>query len=176
MRFTKTALPGVMIIELEAHEDERGDFTRTFCDLEFAGAGLPFRPQQINLSRTRSAFTLRGMHYQAAPHAEAKVVHCIRGRIFDVAVDLRPNSPAFRQWTGLELSPTLGRMLHIPEGCAHGFLTLEDDSEVVYLMGRSYASEAQSGVRWDDPVFGIRWPAAPRLMSPRDAAFPDFSP
>jgi dTDP-4-dehydrorhamnose 3,5-epimerase len=175
MRFTKTALPGVLVIDLEAHEDERGDFARTFCEDEFARAGLTLRPRQINLSHNPHAFTLRGMHHQAAPHAEAKVVQCVRGRIFDVAVDLRPDSAGYRQWLGVELAPTLRRLLYIPEGCAHGFLTMEDDSDVLYLMGHSYVAEAQRGVRWDDPAFGIRWPTQPRLMSPRDASFADFA-
>ena len=176
MRFTRTALAGVVVVELEPHEDERGDFARTFCEEEFARADLALRPKQINLSRNRQALTLRGMHHQAPPHAEAKVVHCVRGRIFDVALDLRPDSPGFRQWLGVELAPALRRMLYIPEGFAHGFLTLEDDSDVLYLMGQSYVAEAQRGVRWDDPAFGIHWPSQPRLLSPRDASYPDFRP
>ena len=174
MRFGQTSLPGVLTIELDAKADERGFFARTFCEEAFASAGLAFRPVQINLSHNPCALTLRGMHHQAAPHGESKVVQCVRGRVFDVAVDLRPDSPSYRNWFSLELAPAMRRMLFIPEGCAHGFLTLEDDSDVLYLMGHGYVPDAQRGVRWDDPAFGIGWPAPPRLLSPRDAAFPDF--
>jgi dTDP-4-dehydrorhamnose 3,5-epimerase len=176
MRFESTALPGVLVIELDAQEDTRGFFARTFCEEEFARAGLALRPRQINLSHNTKALTLRGMHYQAAPHGESKVVQCVRGRIFDVALDLRPDSPSCRGWFGIELAPELRRMVIIPEGCAHGFLTLRDDSDVLYLMGQSYAPEAQRGVRWDDPAFGIAWPEKPRLISRRDGSFPDFEP
>jgi dTDP-4-dehydrorhamnose 3,5-epimerase len=176
MRFESTALPGVLVIELDAQEDTRGFFARTFCEEAFARAGLALRPRQINLSHNAKALTLRGMHYQAPPHGESRVVQCIRGRIFDVALDLRPDSPSCRGWFGIELAPELRRMVIIPEGCAHGFLTLQDDSDVLYLMGQSYAPEAQRGVRWDDPAFGIAWPAKPSLMSPRDGSFPDFEP
>jgi dTDP-4-dehydrorhamnose 3,5-epimerase len=169
-------LPGVLSIELDAQADQRGFFARTFCEEEFARAGLPFRPAQINLSNNPHALTLRGMHYQASPHGESKVVQCVRGRIFDVAVDLRPDSPSYRNWFGLELAPELRRMLFIPEGCAHGFLTLDGDSDVLYLMGHCYVPDSQRGVRWNDPAFGICWPAQPRLLSPRDAAFSDFRP
>ena len=116
------------------------------------------------------------MHYQADPHGEIKVVQCVRGRIFDVAVDLRAASPGYRRWFGIELAPKLRRMLFIPQGCAHGFMTLEDDSDVLYLMGQSYQPSAQRGVRWNDPAFAIAWPAQPLVMSARDEACPDFEP
>ncbi|MGH6742047.1 MAG: dTDP-4-dehydrorhamnose 3,5-epimerase family protein [Bradyrhizobium sp.] len=176
MRFSQTALLGVQVIDLDAQEDARGSFARTFCEDEFAGAGLDFRPKQINLSHNPRAMTLRGMHYQAAPHGEPKVVQCIRGRIFDVAVDLRPGSPNHRSWFGLELAPELRRMLFIPEGFAHGFITLSADSDVLYLMGRPFEASVQRGVRWDDPAFAIQWPAQPCVMSPRDETFPDYKP
>lgn len=176
MRFSQTALPGVVTIALDAAEDERGFFARTFCDDEFARAGIGMRPRQMSLSHNRAAFTLRGMHYQAAPHGESKLVQCVRGRIFDVALDLRPGSPAYRRWIGIELSPATRRMIFIPEGCAHGFLTLEDDSDVLYLMEQPFVPDAARGVRWSDPAFGIAWPAPPQVISARDDACPDFKP
>jgi dTDP-4-dehydrorhamnose 3,5-epimerase len=176
MLFAPTALPGVLVIELAAQHDERGTFARTFCEDEFARAGLAFRPKQMNLSQNPRAATLRGLHYQAAPHGESKVVQCVRGRIFDVAVDLRAASPSHRRWFGIELSPGLRRMMFIPEGCAHGFITLADDSDVLYLMGQSHEPAAQRGVRWNDPAFAIAWPAEPAVISPRDQAFPDYQP
>jgi dTDP-4-dehydrorhamnose 3,5-epimerase len=172
MRVTDTPLPGVRVIEIAAHEDARGSFARVFC--EDAYSSLAFRPKQINLSQNPHAFTLRGMHYQEAPHGETKVVQCVRGRIFDVAIDLRPDSPTYRTWFGLELSPAQHRLLFIPEGCAHGFITLDDDSDVLYLMGQSHHPAAQRGVRWNDPAFAVEWPAEPRVISPRDQAFPDY--
>jgi dTDP-4-dehydrorhamnose 3,5-epimerase len=176
MRFTQTSMAGVLVIELDAQQDERGSFARTFCEQEFVRAGLDFRPKQINLSQNPRALTLRGMHYQAAPHGEPKLVQCVRGRVFDVAVDLRSQSPSHRQWFGLELAPGLHRMLLIPEGCAHGFITLQDDSDVLYLMGQPYEASAQRGVRWNDAAFAIGWPASPRVIAPRDETFPDYRP
>ena len=174
MRFTETTLPGVVTIALDLAEDERGFFARTYCDDEFVRAGVSLQPRQMNVSHNIHALTLRGLHYQAADHGESKLVQCVRGRIFDVAVDLRPNSPSYRRWFGIELAPDLRRMIFIPEGCAHGFLTLEQDSDVFYLMGQPFVPEAGRGVRWNDPAFGISWPASPRVISPRDAAYPDF--
>jgi dTDP-4-dehydrorhamnose 3,5-epimerase len=176
MRFQPTPLQGVLVIELDAAADDRGFFARTYCEDEFACAGIAMRPKQINLSHNAEPFTLRGMHYQAAPHGEDKIVQCVRGKVFDVALDLRRGSPSYRQWYGLELSPDAQRMLFIPEGCAHGFLTLEASSDLVYLMGQSFAPEAGRGVRWNDAAFNIAWPAAPRVISPRDASYPDFVP
>ena len=130
----------------------------------------------MNVSHNRDAFTLRGMHYQAAPHGESKIVHCVRGRIFDVAVDLRPGSASYLKWVGVELAPQLRRLLFIPDGCAHGFLTLEASSDIVYAMGHPFVAEAGRGVRWNDPAFGIEWPQTPRIISERDASLSDFSP
>ena len=176
MRFAPTALSGVLVIDLDVAEDERGFFARTFCEDEFAGAGIEMRPRQINLSHNAHALTLRGLHFQAAPHGESKIVQCVRGRIFDVAVDLRSDSQSYRRWFGIELAPPLRRMLFIPEGCAHGFLTLEAASDVHYVMGQPFVPEAGRGVRWNDPAFGIDWPAQPQLVSPRDRSYPDFEP
>jgi dTDP-4-dehydrorhamnose 3,5-epimerase len=176
VRFTETPLHGVVLIELDSMKDERGSFARTFCDDEFERAGIAMHIRQTNLSHNRHALTLRGMHYQEAPHGEPKAVQCIRGRIFDVALDLRPGSPSYRRWFAAELAPELERMMFIPEGCAHGFLTLEEASDVLYLMGRPFAPLAARGVRWDDAAFGIEWPAKPRVISPRDRSYPDFVP
>jgi dTDP-4-dehydrorhamnose 3,5-epimerase len=175
MRLRPTPIEGVLAIELDVFEDERGFFARTYCDEELARAGLNMRPRQINLSHNREALTLRGMHFQASPHAESKIVQCVRGRVFDVVVDVRASSPTFRRWFGLELSPEARNMLFVPAGCAHGFLTLEAASDLVYLMGHPFVPEAGRGVRWNDPAFGIDWPARPRVIARRDATYPDFA-
>lgn len=175
MRFVATAVEGVFVVEREVHADARGSFERSFCENAFAGAGIDFRAVQLNLSRNPHAGTLRGMHYQPAPHGEAKLVQCVRGRIFDVAIDLRPDSPTYLAHAGVVLDAFEPRSFFIPEGCAHGFLTLADDSDVLYHMGSAFVAGVGAGVRWDDPKFGIDWPAAPRLISDRDAAYPDFA-
>jgi dTDP-4-dehydrorhamnose 3,5-epimerase len=174
MRFTPTAVDGATVLEFEGHRDARGYFARTFCEESFAEAGIALRVVQTNLSRNPRRATLRGMHYQAEPHGEDKVVQCVRGRVFDVAVDLRPASPSFRRWAGVELSPDSNRSFFIPRGCAHGFLTLEDDSDLVYLMGQPFVAGSGRGVRWNDPAFAVEWPAVPMEMSERDAAYADF--
>jgi dTDP-4-dehydrorhamnose 3,5-epimerase len=176
MRFLETRLPGSFLIELERHEDERGFFARSFCEREFAAQGLVTRYPQCNLSRNRRRSTLRGMHYQAAPHREAKLVRCTTGAIYDVIVDLRPGSPTHLQWTGVELSAEGGAALYVPPGFAHGFLTLADATEVFYQMGESYVPEAARGFRWNDPLFGITWPHAVAVVSERDRGYPDFAP
>jgi len=176
VRFHETPLHGVVLIELEPAEDERGSFARTFCEDEFARAGIAMRARQINLSHNARAGTLRGLHYQDAPHGENKVVQCVRGRVFDVVLDLRRQSPTYRCWHGVELAPQLRRTIFIPEGCAHGFLTLEDSSDLFYLMGNSFVPEAGRGVRWNDPAFRIEWPVRPQVISTRDASYPDFQP
>jgi dTDP-4-dehydrorhamnose 3,5-epimerase len=175
MRFAETAIPGVVVVDIEAREDERGAFARLQCPEEFAGAGHPFAPVQTSLSRNPHPGTLRGLHYQPAPHAETKLVRVVRGRIFDVALDLRPASPAYRRWVAEELSAQNGRALLIPEGVAHGFLTLEADTDVLYQISPAFHSGHEAGVRWDDPAFAIAWPAEPRLISERDATYPDFT-
>jgi dTDP-4-dehydrorhamnose 3,5-epimerase len=173
MRFAPTAIPGVLVVDIEPREDERGAFARLQCPDEFAAAGQPFAPVQTSLSRNPKAGTLRGMHYQPAPHAERKLVRAVRGRMFDVAVDLRPESPAFRKWCGLELSAKNARALFLPEGVAHGFLTLEADTDVLYQISPKFEPGHEAGVRWNDPAFAIAWPRAPALISERDATYPD---
>jgi dTDP-4-dehydrorhamnose 3,5-epimerase len=174
MRFAETEIPGVVLVETEPREDQRGAFARLHCPEEFADAGHPFVPAQTSLSRNPHALTLRGMHYQPKPHAETKLVRAVRGRIFDVVLDLRPASPAHRRWTSAELSAENGRALLIPEGVAHGFLTLEADTDVLYQISPAFEPGHEAGVRWDDPAFAIAWPAAPALISPRDATYPDY--
>jgi dTDP-4-dehydrorhamnose 3,5-epimerase len=176
VRLRETPVAGVHLVEPERIEDERGFFARTFAADEFAARGLDARVAQCSTSFNAKCGTLRGLHYQAAPHGEAKLVRCTRGAIYDVAVDLRPDSPSYRRWTGAELSADNGRALFIPAGCAHGFQTLVDASEVLYQISTAYVPEAARGVRWDDPAFGIAWPPAPahgRILSERDASYPD---
>lgn len=177
MRFLETPLPGVWVIELDLLGDERGWFARTFDSHEFQEHGLNPNVAQCNASFNARRGTLRGLHYQAEPHAESKLVRCVRGTIFDVAVDLRADSPTFCRWHGVELSAESRRALYIPEGLAHGFQTLSDDCELVYQMGSPYQPDAARGVRWDDPAFAIEWPPEPgggRTISECDRAYPDF--
>lgn len=179
MKFTETPLAGVWVIELEPIEDERGWFARTFDAAEFAARGIEASVVQCNASYNARAGTLRGMHYQAEPDGEPKLIRCVAGAIFDVAVDLRPDSATYRGWYGTELSELNGRMLFVAAGLAHGFQTLRDGCQVLYQMGRPYVAEAARGVRWDDPVFAIEWPAAPpggRIISARDGAYADTQP
>jgi dTDP-4-dehydrorhamnose 3,5-epimerase len=178
MRFLETPLPGAWVIELDRLRDERGWFARTFDVEEFRRRGLDPAVAQCNASFNERRGTLRGMHYQAQPHGESKLVRCVRGAIFDVAVDLREGSPTRCRWHGVELSEDNGRAFYIPAGVAHGFQTLTDRSEVHYQMGCAYAPDAARGVRWDDPAFGIRWPDpdGERVISERDLAFADFAP
>jgi dTDP-4-dehydrorhamnose 3,5-epimerase len=178
MRFIETPLPGTWVVELERLRDERGWFARTFDVEEFSARGLDPAVAQCNASFNTKRNTLRGMHYQAAPHGESKLVRCVRGAIFDVALDLRPDSPTYCGWHGVELTAENGVAFFIPTGVAHGFQTLGDDCEVLYQMGHRYVPEAARGVRWNDPVFGIRWPdpSGERIVSERDASYADFVP
>jgi dTDP-4-dehydrorhamnose 3,5-epimerase len=178
MRFIQTPLAGVWVIEPERLSDERGWFARTFDVNEFRQHGLDPTVVQCNTSFNASAGTVRGMHYQAEPHGESKLVRCTRGAVFDVAVDLRPHSDTLCAWHGVELSAENGRALYMPAGLAHGFHTLVDESEVAYQMGHHYVPDAARGVRFDDPAFAIQWPRTdrPLIVSERDASFPDFSP
>lgn len=179
MLFRETQVAGGYLVELERMEDARGFFARTFSSREFAAQGLENRMEECSTSFNARSGTLRGLHYQAAPHGEAKLVRCTRGAIYDVFVDLRPDSPTYLRWVGMELSAENGRALFVPEGCAHGFQTLVDASEVFYQISTAYVPEAARGVRWDDPAFNIEWPPAPpggRTMAPRDAQYPDFTP
>ncbi len=175
MRFIPQKIAGVFVVEAQSHRDERGHFTRIYCEREFADAGIAFASPQINVSGNAKRHTLRGMHYQNPPHAEAKFVRAIRGRAFDVVVDLRKGSPTERQWLAVELDVRLQNAIFVPEGCAHGFLTLEDDTDILYQMGRPFVDGAGQGVRWNDPAFAIVWPAQPAVISPRDAGYPDYS-
>lgn len=173
--FTPTPLPGAFVVEPEPHSDERGYFARTFCAQEFTEHGLCASYPQCSTSYNVRAGTLRGLHYQVQPHAEAKLVRVARGAIYDVIVDLRPHSTRFKKWFAVELTAANLKMLYIPEGLAHGFQTLVDDTEVCYQISAPYQAEAARGARWNDPAFAIRWPpCASRLLSARDASYPDF--
>jgi len=174
VKFHPLGLPGLYRIDLEPLADERGFFARTFCAREFAAAGLDDRLVQASLSWNPRRGTLRGLHWQAAPHAEAKVVRCVRGRIWDVLVDVRPGSPTFRRHVALELGAESRAAVYVPPGVAHGFLTLEDDCEVHYQMSEFHAPETARGARYDDPAFGIAWPAPVRVVSERDRSWPAF--
>ncbi|MFT4039954.1 MAG: dTDP-4-dehydrorhamnose 3,5-epimerase [Thermomicrobiales bacterium] len=174
MQFTSTALPGVWLVDLEPIADERGFFARAWCQYEFAAHGLDAELVQCNISWNPHQGTLRGLHYQAEPHGEAKLVRCTRGAIRDVAVDLRPDSPARLQHIGVDLTAENRRALFIPAGCAHGFQTLAPDTEVFYQMSHAFVPGASRGVRWDDPALGIVWPEGTRLISERDRAWPDL--
>jgi dTDP-4-dehydrorhamnose 3,5-epimerase len=177
MRLRATPLAGAHVVELEPLADERGSFARTYDAAQFADAGLDARVAQSNTSFNARAGTLRGLHFQAAPHAEGKLVRCTRGAVYDVIVDLRPESETYCRWFAIELRADGAESLFAPAGFAHGFQTLVDASEVHYQMTHHYVPEAARGVRWDDPAFGIEWPAPPpggRVLSERDATYPDF--
>jgi dTDP-4-dehydrorhamnose 3,5-epimerase len=174
MRFTHLEIPQACLIEAEPMADIRGSFARTFCAREFAEQGLASDFPQHSISRNARSGTLRGMHFQSAPHEEAKLVWCTRGAVFDVCLDLRPSSPTFKKWVGFELSADNARQLYLPKGCAHGFQTLTDDAEIFYRISQYYAPEASVGVRFDDPAFGIKWPLPVTAMSDRDRNLPDF--
>jgi dTDP-4-dehydrorhamnose 3,5-epimerase len=176
MKFTATGIQGVWLLEMERHYDDRGWFGRTWCAEEFRARGLEDVPVQCSSSFNLRRGTLRGMHYQAAPHEEAKVVRCSRGAAFDAALDLRVHSATFCQWVSVELTPDNGLALYVPKGCAHGFQTLEDNTEILYSITEKYYPEAGRGVRWDDRRFAIKWPLPDQaILSPRDAGYPDFS-
>lgn len=176
MYFEATPLDDVWLIRADLHEDERGGFARTFDADAFAARGLAAAFPQCSLSWNRRRGTLRGMHYQVAPHEEAKLVRCTAGRVWDVALDLRPGSPSFGAHFGVELSATNRCALYVPQGCAHGFLTLADDSELLYQISAPHSPQAARGVRYDDPRFAIQWPEPVRVIKARDAGYADFSP
>ena len=175
MNFIPTDVEGVWIVESEIHSDERGSFFRTWCSDALRHKGLAPKLDQCSISSNPRRGTVRGMHYQASPHGETKHVRCIRGAIYDVAIDLRPDSPTFGKWTGVELSAKNKRSLYIPEGCAHGFQTLEPDSDVLYMIDGIFHPQSSRGVRWNDPHFKIAWPLVDlAFLSPKDATLPDY--
>jgi dTDP-4-dehydrorhamnose 3,5-epimerase len=176
MIFTETKLSGVYILDPERFEDERGFFAPAFSAREFAARGMASDFVETNISYSRRRGTLRGLHYQAAPHGQAKLVRCTRGAVYDVAVDLRPDSPTHRQWVGVELTAENRRMLYLPGDCAHGFQTLADDAEVFYMVSSTYAPASGRGFRWDDPAFRIEWPdVGGRVLIERDQKYPDYT-
>ena len=172
--FTEIQLNGAFLIEPEYFEDERGFFARTWCKQEFEQHGLSSKLVQCNISFNRKKGTLRGMHYQEAPYEETKLVRCTKGAIYDVVIDLRPDSQTFREWFSIELTEDNRKMLYIPEGFAHGFLTLTDNTEVFYQMSEFYAPGHAKGVRWNDPAFNIMWPIEVNVISEKDKKIPDF--
>jgi dTDP-4-dehydrorhamnose 3,5-epimerase len=172
--FCETRLKGVFEIDVEQMADARGFFARCWCRKEFESNGLNPGLVQCSISFNSLKGTLRGLHYQAAPYAEAKLVRCTSGALYDVVVDLRPQSPTFKQWIGVLLTPANRHMVYVPEGCAHGFLTLADETEVLYQMSEFYNPDSARGVRWDDPAFGIAWPRTVEVISERDRSYPDF--
>jgi dTDP-4-dehydrorhamnose 3,5-epimerase len=174
MKIIETALPGALIVETPVFRDARGGFQRLHCDEAFAAVGLPGRFVQSNLSVNTEKGILRGLHYQAAPHAEDKLVRCVNGAILDVAADMRVDSPTFGQYVAVELSAENGRALLVPKGCAHGYLTLTPGAAVVYHVSTPYHGAAERGVRWNDPFFAIDWPENTPKLSDKDAAWPDF--
>jgi dTDP-4-dehydrorhamnose 3,5-epimerase len=176
MIFTETKLRGAFIIELQRFEDIRGFFARSWSEREFAERGIKSQLVEANISFSKSKGTLRGMHFQTPPHAQAKLVRCTMGAIYDVIIDLRPDSETFTQWIAVELTAANHRMLYVPEGFAHGFQTLENNTEVFYQVSDIYAVEYAGGVRWNDPAFGIKWPEDELIMIPRDQQYPDFKP
>lgn len=175
MEFHDTPIPGAFVIEPRRIADERGFFARLWCERELAAQGLDPTVRQTNIGVSRSRGTLRGLHFQRPPHAEAKLIRCPRGAIFDVIVDLRPDSPMFRHWHGVELDQGNSRALYVPAGCAQGYLTLVDDTEIYYHASAAYAPAAATGVRWDDPAFAIDWPFMPVVLSDADRDWPDFT-
>lgn len=176
MWFTELSLDGAYQIEPDPYEDDRGLFARVFCKEEFSQKGLATQMVQSNTSFNPHEGTLRGMHFQRPPHREAKLVRCTRGSIFDVMIDLRPGSPTHTEWYGAELTEDNRRMLYVPEGFAHGFLTLEPQTEVFYQVSEFYAPEAEGGVRWNDPTFDIDWPTDPQIISKKDRNLEDYDP
>lgn len=175
MIFTPSIIPGAWIVDLERREDDRGFFARSWCGKEFAARGLEASLSQCNVSVNKRKGTLRGMHFQEYPFPESKLVRCTKGVIYDVVLDLRRESPAYCKWQAVELSEDSGRALFIPAGCAHGFQSLTDNTEVLYLMSEFFHPDLARGVRWNDPAFGISWPLKNPVLSGRDASYPDYA-
>lgn len=175
MIFNETSIQGAYVIEIEKIQDDRGFFGRAFCEKEFDDHEQDFTPVQANIGVNKKKYTLRGLHYQISPHGEKKLVRCVRGSIFDVIVDLRPDSPTYKQWFGIELTSKNYKQLYIPEGCAHGYQTLEDNTEIFYLVSEYYHPEAERGIRWNDPAFGIKWKETEDIViSEKDRQWSNF--
>lgn len=172
MKFLQCDVAGARVVEPTPHQDARGRFMRAWCQREFADAGIEFEPLQANMGLSVHSGTIRGLHYQVSPALEAKLVRCTRGSLFDVVVDLRPESPTYRCWYGIDLSADDGRMLYVPEGCAHGCQSTTDDTEILYMTSAFYAPDAVRGVRYDDGAFGIRWPVPVTVVSEQDRNWP----
>lgn len=175
MRFEETGIDGVVVVDLELEPDARGSFGRAYAQDQFAERGLLPKVVHVNVSFNPRTATLRGLHFQAEPLPDPKLVRCTAGELFDVVVDLRVESSSYLDWFGVELSAANRRSLHVPAGCAHGFVTLRDSTEILYLMGERYAPELVQGVRWNDPLFAIDWPIEPSVISRRDATYPDYT-
>ena len=176
MKFTETKLAGAYLVDLEKREDERGFFARQFCSREFSNHNLPQQFVQVNNSLNINKHTLRGLHYQLGEHTETKLVRCIQGALLDIIIDFRPASPTYRQWIAEELTAENRRMLVVPKGFAHGFFTLTDNTEIFYLVDNFYVANAERGIRWNDPLFGVTLPHPPAVISEKDANWPDFNP
>lgn len=177
MIFTETSIAGAYLVDMERMRDERGFFARAWSAEEFAEMGLEADFPVVNFSASERKGTIRGLHYQKAPHADAKFVRCVKGSLFDVVVDLRPESPTFRQWAGFEIRASEHRAIYVPAGCAHGVQTLEDHTEMLYMVSASYRPGAEGGIRWNDPFFGIEWPyCSERIVSDKDQLWPDYDP
>jgi dTDP-4-dehydrorhamnose 3,5-epimerase len=174
MNLRETEVVGAYIVEGERSDDERGFFARTFSAADFAEHGLESAVAECSIAYNRERWTLRGLHYQSPPHEEAKLIRCTRGSVYDVAVDLRPGSPTHLRWAAVELSADNRLSFYVPPGCAHGYLTTTDESELHYQISARHMPDAAAGVRWDDPKLGIEWPATPQVISPRDASYPDI--
>jgi dTDP-4-dehydrorhamnose 3,5-epimerase len=172
VRFTETIVAGARVVDPTPHQDDRGRFMRAWCAREFAEHGIVFAPVQANMGFSVRKGTVRGMHFQSQAAPEAKLVRCTRGAIFDVVLDLRPGSPSYRKWHGVELTADNGKMLYVPEGCGHGYQTLEDNTEMYYMTSAYYAPDAATGARFDDPAFGIQWPLDPTVVSEQDRNWP----
>jgi dTDP-4-dehydrorhamnose 3,5-epimerase len=173
MKFTETKIPGVFVIDLEKREDSRGYFARAWCETEFSAHNLP-KFVQTNMSMCKEKGTIRGLHYQVAPHGEAKYMRCIRGAIFDVVVDIRPDSPSYKKWFGIELTAENRKAIFVPEGLPHAYQALTDDAEVLYSASCFYTPGAERGIRWNDPAFNIEWPIREAIVSEKDAKWADF--
>lgn len=175
MKFEATSIPGAWLVGLEPYADDRGFFARGWCRKEFAAHGIAADIAQVNISYNRCMHTLRGFHYQLAPYGEDKLMRCTRGSVHDVMIDLRPESPTYKKHIPVVLSGANYRMLLVPKGCANAFLTLEDETEVTYLVSQYYTPAAERGIRWDDPAFAITWPFAPAVISSKDSSWPDYA-